>query len=100
MYRLEIQNRTASKTSKNPVDAADVLATASRALTAHHIRSVLKYSDLVKSGWLHRMYLMECEGHELADILDYGRNGLNTPAAYPGDTLLMYNAYKKAFNLK
>lgn len=100
LYRLEIQNRTASETSNNPVDAADVLATASRALTAHHIRSVLKYSDLAKSGWLHRMYLMECEGHQLPEVLDYGRNGLNTPAAYPGDALLMYNAYKKAFNLK
>lgn len=100
LYRLEIQNRTASETSNNPVDAADVLAFASRALTTCHICSTLKYSDLVKSGWLHRMYLMECEGHELSDILDYGRNGVNTPAAYPGDTLLMYNAYKKAFNLE
>ncbi len=77
-----------------------MLAVASKTLTAHNLCKPLKYSELAKSGWLHRMYLMERNGRQLSDILDYGRNGLNTPAAYPGDALLMYNAYKKAFNLK
>lgn len=100
LYRLAIQNRTTSDTSTNQVDAANVLAVASKTLTAHNLCKPLKYSELAKSGWLHRMYLMERNGRQLSDILDCGRNGLNTPAAYPGDALLMYNAYKKAFNLK
>lgn len=100
LYRLEIQNRTASETSKNPVDAAGVLSTASKVLSQHHLRSNIKYSDLVKSGWLHRMYLMECEGHELSEAIEYGKNGLNIPTAYPGDALLIYESYKKAFGLR
>lgn len=100
LYRLEIQNRTASETSKNPVDAVGVLSTASKVLSQHHLRSNIKYSDLVKSGWLHRMYLMECEGHELSDILEYGKKGLNIPTGYPGDALLIYENYKKAFGLR
>nr|DAJ59132.1 MAG TPA: SITE-SPECIFIC RECOMBINASE XERD, RECOMBINASE, DNA BINDING, DNA.5A [Caudoviricetes sp.] len=99
LYRSEIQNRTASETSKNPVNAVGVLSAASKVLTTHHLRSTLKYSELVKSGWLHRMYLMECEGHELSDVLEYGKAGLNIPTAYPGDALLIYQNYKKAFNL-
>lgn len=100
LYRLEIQNRTASETSKNPVDAVGVLSTASKVLSQHHLRSNIKYSDLVKSGWLHRMYLMECEGHELSEAIEYGKKGLNTPTAYPGDALLIYENYKKAFKLR
>ena len=99
LYRLDIQNRRNSEGSTNPIDAADVLWDASETLTERHLCSTLHYRDIVKSGWLYRMYLMEQAGQPVADVLAYGKAGLKPPAAYPGDLKLIYAAYKKAFNL-
>lgn len=100
LYRLEIQNRTASEGSRSPVNASFVLNMASRALADRHLCGYLKYRDLAKSGVLHRMYMMECKGASQQAVLGYGKVGLKTPTAYPGDAALIYQAYKKTFGLK
>lgn len=100
LYRLAIQNRTASESSSKPVNATYVLNMASQTLTSRHLCGYLKYRDLAKSGCLHHMYMMECEGYNCESISEYGREILKTPAAYPGDVALIYSAYKKAFDFK
>lgn len=100
LYRLDIQNRTESESTKEPVNVSSVLSEASDILKEHHLCEQLKYNNIVKSGCLHRMYMMECEGHSFEEILQYGKAILKPPTAYPGDALLMYENFKKAFDLR
>ncbi len=100
LYRLDIQNRTASDVSTEPINISTVLSAASDVLKNKHLCSQLKYNNIVKSGCLHRMYMMECEGFSQQEILKYGKQFLKPPAGYPGDEVLSYEVYKKAFGLK
>ena len=100
LYRLDILNRLESDCSSAPVNISSVIAEANKILTKKHLCTPLKYNNLVKSGCLRRMCVMEYEGHPYEEIINYGRKFLKPPAGYPGDATFMYECYKKAFDSK
>lgn len=100
LYRLDILNRLESDCSSAPVNISSVITEANKILTEKHLCTPLKYNNLVKSGCLRRMCVMEYEGHPYEEIINYGRKFLKPPAGYPGDATFMYECYKKAFDFK
>lgn len=100
LYRLDIQNAKQQEQPGRLVDISAELGDASRTLRRLHISDGLSYSEIAKSGVLKRMYVMECIGEDQTNILRYGSTILKTPKGYPGDTKIIYDAYKKAFGLK
>lgn len=103
LYRLDMQNREKQPERDALVNVSAELTKAFRALEDRGLNQgdrVLAYSDLVKSGALHQMYLMEYEGEPLKAVIDYGKTIFKIPAAFPGDMKIIYEAYKRAFELR
>ena len=99
LYCLDMENRESQPDAGAVVNVATEFKKAKQCFELKGISRKFVYSDISKSGALHRMYVMECEGEPPEAIERKARSVLKIPTAYPGDLQLIYQAYKKAFNL-
>lgn len=83
-----------------PVDVTATMGAASKILKAKLQREFFTYDNIAKAGALNKMYRTEVEGEPEGVVLQAGYPILRAPRAYPSDTKIIYNAYKKAFGLK
>lgn len=101
LYRMSIVNADDDIIKATPVDISSELGKETERLGHRKRPRSISYSDWHKSGRLNKLYRMEKDGIDFTDKLgkEFVRATLNAPKAYPADGMLMYNAYKKAFDL-
>lgn len=100
LYRLDMENREQQPDANAVIDVSMEFTKFKRCLKRRNITKKFIYSDIVKSGALHRMYIMEKEGEAYTNIEQKALQVLKIPEGFPGDLQIIYHAYKKAFELK
>jgi len=101
LYKMDFKNQHKASSKLGNVVPSGIIGTFNFEFAKKYQLRPVDYHDIAKAGILFEVYQKESDGIDWS-VLDNQkilRQLLNAPEAYPGDAMIVYEAYKKAFDL-